>query len=73
MQLVNPPPSAVLRGGNCQSQMSRGDHGHSLERGEMRDLLITEQLEVSPEPSKTGIVEIRIGEVVETLVPVVQL
>lgn len=39
----------------------------------MRDLLITEQLEVSPEPSKTGIVEIRIGEVVETLVPVVQL
>jgi len=39
----------------------------------MGHLLITEQLEVSPETSEASIVKVLLGEVVKTLVPVVQL
>ncbi len=44
-----------------------------LEDGEMNDLLITEKLEVLPKSGESSGVKLRVGKVLETLVPQVQL
>ena len=68
VQFVNPPPNAVLKDlEQCTIYDVR--HVNSLERAEVRDLLIAEQREPGPEPRQVGVVKVLVGEVVQTLIP----